>query len=65
MHFGYFRSYGIDFQKAKEKNDTTRLIIAIENHQLSRLPIAEMKYHINKINDITDVICRINFISVI
>ena len=59
MHIGY----SIDFQKTKERNDTTRLIIAIENHQLLGFPIAEIKYQRNRINDITDMICRINFIS--
>ena len=54
--------YGIDFQKVKERNDTVRLIIAIENHQLLALAIAEHRYIINNIKDIIEMICRISFI---
>jgi hypothetical protein len=61
---GEIRGYGIAFQKAKEKNDTVRLIIAIENDQLLALPIAETRYIINSMNDIIEIICRINFIRV-
>jgi hypothetical protein len=53
------------FSKRQKKNDTVRFIIAIENDQLSVFPIAEMRYIVNSMNDIIEIICRINFIKVI
>lgn len=40
-------------------------MIAIENEPLFGLLKAEMRYPINRINDITDIICKINFIGLL